>query len=99
MAFDPRNTIIKLCIQGMEQEEKEKSEDALKIFIQAWNEATNDFEKFMAAYYVARNQNNTPDKLKWTETALTLSLKVNDESVNGALPALYSTIAKCYEQL
>ena len=53
----------------------------------------------MAAYYVARLQNNGNDRLKWTETALKLALEINDDSVNGALPALYSTIAKCYEQL
>jgi rifampin ADP-ribosylating transferase len=30
---------------------------------------------------------------------LQLALKINDPSVNGALPGLYSNIAKCYEDL
>jgi tetratricopeptide (TPR) repeat protein len=99
MEFNPNNNIIKLCIQAMGLEEKGKAEDASNLFLQAWKEATNDFEKFIAAYYVTRYQQNVPEKLKWLETTLQLALKINDPSVNGALPGLYSNIAKCYEDL
>jgi len=99
MEFDPRNNVIKLCVQGMDAEEKSKPEEASKIFLQAWNEATNDFEKFTAAYYVARQQKNVRDKLKWLETSLQFALKINDVTVKGAFPSLYSNIAKCYEEL
>ena len=99
MEFNPNNPIVKLCMQAMDLEEKGKAEDASKLFLQAWNQATNDFEKFIAAYYVARHQKNISDKLKWLETDLQLALKINDPSVNGALPGLYSKIAKCYEDL
>jgi tetratricopeptide (TPR) repeat protein len=99
MEFDPRNHVIKLCIQGMEMEANGKTEEASKIFFQAWNEGTNDFEKFTAAFYVARHQTNVPDKLKWLETALHFALKINDVSVSGAFPSLYQNIAKCYEEL
>jgi tetratricopeptide (TPR) repeat protein len=99
MEFNPHNNIIKLCIQAMGLEEKGNNEEASKLFLQAWNEATNDFERFIAAYYVARHQKSAYDKLKWLETALQLALKINDPSVNGALPGLYSNIAKCYEDL
>lgn len=99
MEFDPHNHIVKLCLQGMSMEENNKAEEASKIFLQAWNEAINDFEKFLAAYYVARHQKNVLDKLKWLENALQFTLKINNDSVNGALPSLYSNIAKCYEEL
>jgi len=99
MDFNPNNNIIKLCIEGMGNDEKGKPEEASRLFLQAWNEATNDFEKFIAAYYVARHQENTSDKLKWLETALQFALKVNNDSVKGALPSLYSNIAKCYQDL
>ena len=61
-------------------EEKGNPDEASRLFLQAWNEATNDFEKYIAAYYVARHQENVPDKLKWLETALQFALKVNNES-------------------
>jgi hypothetical protein len=52
MEFDPRNNVIRLCLQGMGMEEKGDPEEASRLFLQAWNEATNDFEKYTAAYYV-----------------------------------------------
>jgi rifampin ADP-ribosylating transferase len=69
MEFNPSNNIIKLCVQGMDLEGKDKPEDASRLFLQAWNEATNDFEKYIAAYYVARHQDNVRDKLKWLKNS------------------------------
>ena len=99
MEFNPSNHVIKLCIQGMGMEAEDRLEEASRIFLQAWSEATHDFEKFTAAYYVARHQKNVRDKLKWLETSLQFALKINDVTVNGAFPSLYSNIAKCYEDL
>jgi tetratricopeptide (TPR) repeat protein len=99
LEFNPNNNIVKLCLQGMDLEGKSKPEEASRIFLQAWNEATNDFEKFTAAYYVARHQKNISDKLKWLETALQFALKINNDNVKGAFPSLYLNIAKCYEDL
>src|SRR6185295_16781514 len=99
MEFNPSNHVIKLCIQGMGMEGEGKPEEASRLFLQAWNEATNDFEKFIAAYYVARHQDNVRDKLKWLETALQFALKVNNEAAISAFPGLYSKIAECYEDL
>jgi len=99
MEFSPFNKIVKLCLQGIDLEEKGRPEEAGKIFLQAWNEATNDFEKFLAAYYVARHQINVLDRLNWYQTALRLALTINDDSVKEAYASLYSNIAKCYEDL
>lgn len=99
MEFNPNNNIIKLCLQGMDMEEKGKPEEASKLFLQAWNEATDDFEKLLAAHYVARHQKNDPDKLEWLEAALQFALKINNDTVKSALPSLYLNIAKCYEDL
>ena len=99
MEFNPGNHIIRFFVQGIIFEEKGNYEEAGKIFSQAWNEASNDFEKFLAAYFAGRNQKNPADKLKWLETSLQYGLKVNDEAVKSAYPALYSNIAKCYEDL
>jgi tetratricopeptide (TPR) repeat protein len=99
MEFNPNNIVIQLCMQGMRMEEMGNAEEAAKLFVRAWNEATNDFEKFTAAYYVARQQKSTADRLKWYQTALQLALSVNNDAVMGALAALYLNIAKCYEEL
>ena len=97
--FDPNNKIIQLLLRGMGMEDSGKPEEASLLFLKAWSEATDDFEKFIAAYYVARHQKNVSDKLKWFETSLQFALKVNDEAVKSAFPSLYVNIAKCYEAL
>jgi tetratricopeptide (TPR) repeat protein len=99
MEFSPFNHVIKRCLQGMDLEEKGKPEEAYQLFLQGWNEATNDFEKFITAHYVARHQKTVPDRLTWLEMALQFALKINDDAVRSALPSLYSNMAKCYEDL
>ena len=99
MEFSPNNTVVKLCIQGMAMEDKQEPEQASKLFLQAWNEATADFEKFLAAYYVARHQKSVSGKLQWLQTALQFALKIDDDSVKSAYPSLYSNIARCYEDM
>ena len=99
MEFDPRNNVVKLCVQGMAMGDEGRSDEASKLFLQAWNEAANDFEKFTAAFYVARHQANAAGRLQWLDTALQFALKINDASVNAAFPSLYSKIAECYEEL
>ena len=99
MEFNPSNKVIKLCVQGMDMEGKGEPEEATRLFLQAWNESTDDFEKFTAAYYVARHQKDVRDKLKWLETSLQFASKINDVTVESAFPSLYSEIAKCYEDL
>lgn len=99
MEFSPFNHVVKLCLHGMEMEEKGEPGEASKLFLQGWHEATNDFEKFLAAHYIARQQKTVSDKLNWLETTLQFALKVNDSAVESAFPALYLNIAKCYEDL
>jgi tetratricopeptide (TPR) repeat protein len=99
MEFNPLNTIIQLCMQGMKQEDMDQPERAATMFLQAWNEATNDFEKFLAAWYMARRQLNVSDRLQWYQTALRLALKLNDDAVKGAFTSLYVNLAGCYQEL
>lgn len=99
MAFNPGSPAVRLCMQGMEMEGKDQPEEARRLFLQAWSEAADDFERFLAAHFVARIQMNAADKLQWLQTALQFARKVDDESVAAAFPALYSNIAECQEEL
>ncbi|MET3036693.1 NAD(+)--rifampin ADP-ribosyltransferase [Chryseobacterium sp. NRRL B-14859] len=95
MEFSPFNKVVKLCIQGMSMEEQGKPEEAIRFFMQGWEEADDDHEKFLAA----RHQKTTSDTLKWLEVALSHAMKLNDDTVKSAFPALYTSIAGCYEKL
>lgn len=98
MDFTPSNPLVQLCIQGMQAEGKGDLESARRLFLQAWSEAADDFERFIAAHFVARHQATVADRLQWLETDLQLAVKVDDERVAPALPLLYSNIADCQEE-
>ncbi|WP_435353747.1 rRNA adenine methyltransferase [Emticicia sp. SJ17W-69] len=97
MQFDPNNPIVKLCAEGINIEGD--ASEALQLFQRAWDEATNDFEKFIAAHYVARHQKSTEDKLNWDKIALNAAIKVDNEEIKESFPSLYLNIGKCYEDL
>jgi len=99
MEFSPDNRIVQLCMQGMQLEETGKLEAAIQLFLQAWNEAANDFEKFLAAWFVARRQPDAVNRLTWYETALGLAVKVHNDAVKAALPLLHEKMADCYAVL
>lgn len=99
MEFSPSNDTVKRLLHGLSLEEKGDLEEAGRVFLQAWNEATSDFERFIASYHVARTERRARDKLRSFETALHLAKLINDESVKAAFPLLHQQIATCYEDL
>ena len=97
--FDPNNPIIKLCMSGMGLEDSGNREEAITMFHKAWHEATDDYERFIAAYHLGRVQKSVTDRLKWMQTSLQCAQKINDDNVKSAYSTLYLNIAKCYEEL
>ena len=99
MTFDPENTIVQLCADGMTLEGKGDKRGASQLFLQAWLRSATDFEKFTAAHYVARHQPTIEDKLEWDKFALEFALKIHDDVIKAYYPSLYLNIGKCYESL
>ncbi len=99
MQFDPDNKVVKLCAEGMSMEGAGKKAEASRLFLQALADATDDFEKFTAAHYVARHQQSLVEKLAWDVKALNFALKMDSESMRGFYPSLYLNIAKGHEDL
>jgi hypothetical protein len=99
MQFDPDNKVVKLCAEGMQAEAEGKIKEAHCMFQQAWDIADNDFEAFTAAHYLARNQKDPTDVLKWNLEALNRANKLKDEEFKGHYPSLYLNVGKSYETL
>src|SRR3954471_17141781 len=97
MEFTGDNKVLQLCAMGMEKENS--PEEALKLFEEAWKTASTDYEKSMAAHYMARHQNEVSEKLTWDKVALKHALNIEDEKIKSTLPSLYLNIGKCYEDL
>jgi hypothetical protein len=98
-SIDPDNSIVKLCAQGMEAESAGDFDQASTCFEQAWNQATNDWEKCIAAHFVARHQMSPEATLRWNEECLKRAEAVGDESVSGFYPSLYLNIGHAHEVL
>ena len=99
MEFNPNDPFIQRCIQGMQLQEQNQSNEAAGLFFEAWKQAKNDYEKFIAAWKLASVQLEVADSLMWYETAFDLASTVNNEAVRSALPSLHENLAKCYQKL
>jgi tetratricopeptide (TPR) repeat protein len=97
--MDSNNPVVKLCAQGMEEESKGNPSAAAECFRQAWNQSTSDYDRCIAAHYVARHQPDSFLTLQWNQTALDCALRIADSTVAGFLPSLYLNLAKSHEDL
>lgn len=96
MEFSAENPVVQGCIRGMALEAQGDLAEARRLFLEAWNKAESDHEKFIAAHFVARTHDGNAEALSWLETALSHALRLNDDAVRPALPGLYARIADAY---
>ena len=97
--MDPENPVVKLCAQGMEYESKGNFEEASTVFMAAWTQSTDDFERCVAAHYVARHQKSPDEALTWNQRSLDYARALADDRVSGFFPSLYLNMGKAYEDL
>jgi hypothetical protein len=86
--MDPDDPIVKLCARGMEEESKGNIDAAAELFGQAWTQCTNDFERCIAAHYVARHQHSAEGALHWNQEAMDCAHRLSDTRVAEFLPSL-----------
>ena len=95
--MDTNNTIIQLCMAGTRAEFEHRLEDARRLYKQAWDMHTNDYEACIAAHYMARFQESHAETLHWNQIALEHAHAVNNESVVDFYPSLYLNLGHSYE--
>jgi hypothetical protein len=96
---DPENPVVKLCAQGMMCEAKADLAGARLLFEEAWAAAGDDYERCVAAHYLARHQDGPEQTLRWNEECLKHADLVGDERVAGFYPSLYLNIGHSWEVL
>jgi len=74
-------------------------DEAQKLFMQAWNSSSNNYEKCIATHFVARHQNSPEDTLKWNIESLNRAKDAPQEKVKSYYPSLYLSIGISYENL
>jgi tetratricopeptide (TPR) repeat protein len=96
---DPDNPVAKLCAAGMQAEGQGDPEKAQRLFLQAWEAASDAFEACIAAHYVARHQPNPEETLRWDQVAFRLARAGRDDRTSGFFPSLLLNLAHSYELL
>jgi hypothetical protein len=99
MAIDPENQVVRYCAEGMERELDGRHEEASRLFMLAWDESKDTFERAIAAHYVARHQATLEGKLHWNQESLANADAVGDDRVQHFYPSLYLNVGKSHEDL
>lgn len=97
--MDPNNPVVKLCVQGMECEGKGNHDEAAKLYMSAWAQSTDDFERCIAAHYVARHQCTPHEALLWNQRSLDHADAAGNDRVAEFYPSLYLNMGKAYEDV
>lgn len=97
--IDPSDPVVGLCAAGMQAEGAGEPDRARALFEKAWDTATTDYQGCIAAHYLARQQQDPADTLKWNERCLALADAVDDETVAAFYPSAYLNIGSSLEQL
>jgi tetratricopeptide (TPR) repeat protein len=96
--MDTNNSIVRLCVKGMESEGMGHVAQAREFFQRAWEQSTNDFERCIAAHYVARHQDSPAEYVRWNQEALDRAMSANRD-VLEFYPSLYLNLAKAHEDI
>jgi hypothetical protein len=96
--MDASNSVVQLCVDGMSAESEGRVADAKALFERAWNASSDDFERCIAAHYVARHQATAEAELQWNEEALRRADAVADGRVRTFYASLYLNVAHSLEQ-
>jgi tetratricopeptide (TPR) repeat protein len=97
--IDPENRVVKYCAEGMQREQEGRHDEALRLFMLAWDQSKDAFERTIAAHYVARHQASPESALHWNRESLTNADAVGDDRVQGFYPSLYLNMGKSHEDL
>jgi hypothetical protein len=93
--IDPTNRVVALCAEGMAREGV--AGEAKRLFEQAWEERSDDFEAAIAAHFVARHQPTAEETLRWNRLAVQHAELVPDGRAAGFLASLYLNLADAHE--
>ena len=86
-------------MDGVDAEFQRRPEDARLLYQRAWDNAQDDYERCVAAHYMARFQPAPEEALRWNQIALAHAEMVNDERVTAFYPSLYVNLGRSHELL
>ncbi|MBY8874175.1 hypothetical protein K7640_20310 [Micromonospora sp. PLK6-60] len=97
--MDLGNPVLQLCQDGMRAEAQGRPAAARALFEQAWARRVDDYDACVAAHYLARQQDDPGEVLRWNQDALRHADAVGDERVAALYPSLHVAVAMANERL
>ncbi|MBX9599544.1 MAG: hypothetical protein K2X35_01020 [Bryobacteraceae bacterium] len=97
--MDPENPVVRLCAEGIRAEQEGRPGDAACLYQQAWKESRDDWERCIAAHYLARHQPDPAQTLFWNQESLRLADSAGGDRVRDFYPSLYLNLGHSLEVL
>ncbi|MEU7171949.1 hypothetical protein ABZ949_10730 [Micromonospora tulbaghiae] len=97
--MDLGNPVLQLRQDGMRAEAEGRPADAWALLEQAWARRTDDYEACVAAHYLARQQDDPGEILRWNQEALRHADAVGDHRVAAFYPSPHVGVAMANERL
>ncbi len=88
---------LPLTLAGIQAEFERRDDDARQLYAQAWDAATDDYERCVAAHYVGHLEADPAAALRWHLAALDHARQADAELVADFLPSLYVNLGRAYE--
>ena len=94
---DSSRKAVRLCAAGTEAEFAGRRDDARALYLQAWDGAVDDYERCVAAHYVAHLEPDPAEALRWNTTALAHARLADQRLVADFLGSLYVNLGHSHE--
>jgi len=95
--IDSENAVTRLCAEGMNAEVLGRSEEARRLFAEAWSLRRDHYDACIAAHYVARHQPTPACTLLWNARAVRHAEAAEASTTSEFLASLYLNLGHSYE--
>lgn len=95
--MDLSRRAIAFCTAGAQAEFAGRADDARRLYAEAWACAADDYDRCVAAHYVAHLERDPDEALRWNLAALAHAQLADQELVAGFYPSLYVNLGRSYE--
>lgn len=88
---------VALCAQGTDAEFDGRVDDARRLYAEAWDAATDDYDRCVAAHYIAHLEPDVTAQLRWNALALEHAARADQALVAPLYASLYVNLGRSYE--
>lgn len=97
--MDLSRPTVSLCAEGTRAEFEGRLDDARRLYAQAWEVATDDYDRTVAAHYIAHLERDPAEQLRWNRLALDHANRADPESVAPFMGSLYVALGHSHDVL